>query len=172
MTIKKFRLFIASNVEKEEQWLMEMSHQGLHFYKYRMGMYYFDEDPNKSYVYQIDFPPVVDDYYFQLYQDAEWEYVNTSHSSLKLFYYFRTDANRPGIKKIYSDRESVKESFQRMMRLYIAIFCLLILSEVGVIFTWQGYVIQIIVSVLVGLVLLLYIYLIIALKRKINFYRK
>lgn len=171
VTIKKFRLFIASNVEKEEQWLTKMSCQGQHFYKHRLGMYYFEENPNESYVYQIDFLHDVDDEYFQLYQDAGWEHVNTPFSSLKLFHYFRTNASRPGIKKIYSDRESGKESYQRMMSLYIAIFFFLILSQVGLIFTWQGFVIQIISTVLVGFVLLLYIYLLIALKRKINFYR-
>lgn len=171
VTIKKFRLFIASNVEKEEQWLTEMSRQGKHFYKHRLGMYYFEEDPNNSYVYQIDFLHDVDAEYFQLYQDAGWEHVNTPFSSMKLFHYFRTNANRSEVKKIYSDRKSVKESYQRMMSLYIAIFCCLILSQVGLIISWQGYLIQIISAVLVGFVLLLYIYLLIALKRKINFYR-
>lgn len=172
MTIKRFRLFLASDVEKEEKWLTEMSSKGFHFYKFRLGMYYFYENPRESYVYQIDFQQDTDEEYFQLYQDADWEHMNSSFTPLKLFHYFRTEANRPGIKKLYSDKESVKESYRRMMSLYTTIFCLLIVSQLGMILTWRGHVIQIIILVLAGSALLLYIYLLLTFKRKIDFYRE
>ena len=135
MTIKKFKLFLASNIEKEEQWLTEMSRKGLHLNKYRLGTYYFEEDRQKSYVYQIDFREADDDY-LQFYKDAGWQHVE---SFIDRFHYFRTEANRDGIKKIYSDRESVKETLQRMMRFYITFFFAMIASQIGLIVTWKGH---------------------------------
>lgn len=168
MTIKKFKLFLASNIEKEEQWLTDMSRKGLHFNKYRLGTYYFEENSEKSYVYQIDFREADDDY-LQFYEDAGWQHVE---SFIDRFHYFRTEANIDGIKKIYSDHESVKESLQRMMSFYITIFFALIASQIGLITTWKGHPLQVIASVFVGLVFLLYLYLFFSLKRKINFYRE
>ncbi|WP_430789614.1 DUF2812 domain-containing protein [Virgibacillus flavescens] len=172
MTVKRFRLFIASDVQKEEKWLTEMSRRGLHFYKYRFGIYYFEESPDESYIYQIDFLQSPGNDYFQLYKDAGWENINNAYNWLKLFHYFRTEADNPGMKKIYSDKESVKESYQRMLTMYITIFCCILISQIGIVLTWRGYVFQIAISILVVSILLLYIYLFISLKRKINFYRK
>lgn len=167
MTIKKFKLFLASDVQKEEQWLTEMSRKGLHFTKYRMGMYYFDEDPNHSYVYQIDFREADDDY-FQLYGDAGWHHVE---SILNKFHYFRIEAEKEGKKKIYSDKESVKETFQRMMSFYLVLFFGMIASGLAIILTWKGYISQIIVISFLTLVLVLYLYLFFGLKKRIDFYK-
>lgn len=167
MAIKKFKLFLASDVQKEEQWLTEMSSKGLHFTKYRLGMYYFDEDPSQAYVYQIDFREADDDY-FQLYEDAGWHHVE---SFINKFHYFRTGAEKEGVNKIYSDKESVKETLQRMMKFYIGIFFAIIASGLAVILTWKGYTSQIIVVSLLSLVLVLYLYLFFGLKRRIDFYK-
>ncbi|MCR2822212.1 DUF2812 domain-containing protein [Lederbergia panacisoli] len=167
MTVKKFKLFTPSNVHKEEQWLTEMSQKGLHFTKYRLGMYYFEEEPNYSYVYQIDFRDADDDY-FQLYKDAGWDHVE---SFIQKFHYFRMPANQENIKKIYSDRESVKETFQRMIQFYLVMFLALLGCQAGLIATWKGYVFQIIAASLVGLVFILYLYVFFTLKRKIDYYK-
>lgn len=34
-TMKKFKLTLAYDIEKEANWLTEMSAKGFHFYKYR-----------------------------------------------------------------------------------------------------------------------------------------
>ncbi|MBS4201841.1 DUF2812 domain-containing protein [Bacillus sp. FJAT-49732] len=167
MTVKKFKLFLASDVEKEEQWLTELSSKGLHLIKYRLGLYYFEEDPNHSYVYQIDFRDADDDY-FQLYKDTGWEHIE---SFIQKFHYFRTPANKESLKKLYSDRESVKETFQRMVQFYMVIFFAMIVSQLGLILTWKGYVIQIVVASLVAFIFIIYLYLFFALKRKIDFYK-
>ncbi|CAM4106476.1 Protein of uncharacterised function (DUF2812) [Lederbergia lenta] len=168
MTIKRFKLFLASSIEKEEEWLTEMSKRGLHFKKYRLFTYYFDENPDESYIYQIDFREADDDY-FQLYQDAGWQYVD---SSIKRFHYFCTKAGTEGSKKIYSDSESVKETLQRMMAFYIAIFFAMITSQIGLIVTWEGWTIQVILAVFIAIVIILYLYMFYTLKRKINYYYK
>ncbi|WP_338653677.1 DUF2812 domain-containing protein [Sporosarcina psychrophila] len=166
MTVKRFKIFLASSVDKEEQWLTDMSRQGFHFKKYGLFTYTFDENPNESYVYQIDFREANEEY-MQLCKDAGWQYVD---SALKQFHYFRTEANESGVKKIYSDGESVKETFQRMMKFYLILFIIFLTSQIGLFLTWKGQLTQIIMTVIIMLVILLYLYVFISLKRKIDFY--
>ncbi|WP_158591752.1 DUF2812 domain-containing protein [Oceanobacillus halophilus] len=167
MGIKKFRFFLASDIEKEEAWLTEMSRQGLHFYKYKFGMYYFEEDPNVSYVYQTDFHQQVDDAYFQLYKDASWEHVT---SYIDSFHYFRTKTDNPGIKKIYSDAESAVESLKRMMKMYMAIFLSLIVIQIALLLMWRGSIIDYFSNGIVFSVILLYVYLLSTLRKRIKYY--
>lgn len=169
MTVKKFRLFLAPDVKKEESWLTEMSQNGLHFKKYRFGLYYFDEDHANSYNYQIDFQIINDKTeYLQFYRDTGWEPV--SHS-MGMFHYFRRDAKESGSDKIYSDAASVKESYQRMLKFYLLIFvALLILPMSLMILTWEDFLFQ---KILVGvdvLLIITYIYIFFALREKIKFY--
>lgn len=167
MTVKKFRLFLASDVQKEEKWLTEMSAEGLHFRKNRFGIYYFDEDPNKAYVYQIDFQQNIDKTYFQLYEDAGWEAVD---ELMRTFHYFRREADATGAQKIYSDQESMKESFRSMMKFYIVIFVFLIASNVPTLLYWQGYTIQKVLLVIHIFLVFVYIYIFVGLLRKIRSY--
>ncbi|SHF72160.1 DUF2812 domain-containing protein [Ornithinibacillus halophilus] len=169
MTIKKFKIFLASNIEKEEKWLTEMSNKGLHLTKYRLMTYYFEEDPNNSYVYQTDFRPEADEDYFQLYRDAGWEYVD---DAVNLFHYFRKDNREQGVKKIYSDKESVKESYSRMMRFYITLFLLVLLTQVGLFATWRGLWVQYLSLGIVLPVVILYVFLLFSLRRRVKFYNK
>ncbi|UJL46441.1 DUF2812 domain-containing protein [Virgibacillus sp. NKC19-16] len=167
MAIRKFRLFLASGVEKEERWLTDMSAKGLHMEKSRLGFYTFEEDESKSYVYQIDFQQGANEDYFQVFKDLGWEPVT---GWADMFQYFRTEASQEGIKKIYSDRESVMESYKRMMRVYLFLFFMLILTQLPIWLTWDGHFYQVVVITLSTLVILLYIYMLIALKSKINLY--
>ncbi|GAQ16469.1 hypothetical protein OPHB3_0392 [Oceanobacillus picturae] len=169
MAIRKFRLFLASGLEKEEQWLTAMSAKGLHMKKYKLGFYTFEEDKNKAFVYQIDFQRLATDDYIQLYEDAGWNYVD---HSIGLFHYFRTDASNEAVPKIYSDYESVMETYKGMIRFYLIMFAFLLLSQVGALVTWKGYAFQIFTTAFAGVVVVLYIYMLIALKRKINFYKR
>lgn len=169
MTIRKFKLFFASDIKKEEKWLTEMSSKGLQLIKYRLFSYVFEENHEASYVYQVDFRPEADDDYFQLYEDAGWEHVT---DAVKLFHYFRTDANQSGIRKLYSDKESIQDSYRRMMSFYIALFLMLIVSQSGLFLTWQGLIIQYIAIGIVLPVFILYAYMLIALRNRYNFYRR
>ncbi|MFD1851717.1 DUF2812 domain-containing protein [Oceanobacillus bengalensis] len=170
MAIKKFRFFLASNIEKEEAWLTEMSQNGYHFTKYKYGFYYFEQDAAVSYVYQTDFRQDTDEVYFQLYKDAGWQHMM---SYLESFHYFRTEADKSGFKKIYSDPESVAESLQRMMNMYVAIFLSLIAIQSGLFLMWDNSgLVSIISSTIVFSVILLYVFLLFSIKRKINYYRK
>lgn len=168
MVIKRFKLFVASDIKKEEEWLNKMSLSGLHFTKYQFPFYYFQKSIDDSYLYQVDFRDADEDY-FQFLDDAGWEYV---YSYINKFHYFRTNKANVGIKKIYSDHESIKETYQRMMAFYLLIFGLLVISQIGLALTWQGLLFQKIIVGLLIPVAILYIYLFISLKLKINYYRK
>jgi hypothetical protein len=169
MEIKKFKLFLASDIEKEEAWLTEMSKKGLHLKDYKLFTYVFEEDPNRSYVYQTDFRPQATEDYFQLYEDAGWEYVT---DAVNLFHYFRTDASEPNIGKLYTDKESIQESFKRMMTFYLSLFFMLLVAQSGILLTWQGRIIQYIAAALVLIVIVLYVYMLLALRKRVNFYRR
>ena len=167
MIVKKFRLVLASDIDKEEEWLNELSRQGLQLVKFRWGVYYFEKDSNHSYVYQIDFNEGNDEY-FQLYEDAGWKYVD---HFINMFHYFRTEVGSEGLKKIYSDKESVKETYQRMFKFYLIIFMAMIVSQVGLFATWKGLPIQVFTLCIVSFVVVVYVCLFFALKRKIDYYQ-
>ncbi|MFS0674820.1 DUF2812 domain-containing protein [Ornithinibacillus sp. 179-J 7C1 HS] len=169
MAIKKFRLSLSFNIEKEEQWLTEMSQKGLHFKKQKFVWYEFEEDPTKSYVYQIDFRQNAKKDYFQLYEDAGWEYVS---DSIGIFHYFRTDAANTNVRKLYSDNESIQDSYRRMLGFYLLIFFLFLVSQIGIVVTWKGYWIQYLVVGLDVVVSVLYLYMFYMFNKRINFYRK
>lgn len=161
-TIKKFKLVLANNIEQEANWLTEMSAKGLHFYKYKWGFYYFEENPEKSYIYQLDFQAAEEEY-FELYKQAGWEHV---HSEISQYHYFRAEKNVIGDKRIYSDPASLKGMYQRMLWFYITIFICLLVSQAGLLLTWNGELFGKIALAFVWAVIVLYIYLFIKLIRK------
>ena len=158
-TIKKFKLSLAYDIEKEAKWLTELSSKGFHFFKYKFGFYYFEEDHGKSYIYQTDFQEANEDY-FELYKETGWEHV---HTEIAQYHYFRGDKTEIGDKRIYSDPASVKGMYQRMLLFYIIIFISMILSQTGLLLTWNGNVISVLALTLVSAVIMLYIYLFIKL---------
>lgn len=161
-TVKKFKLILANNIEHEANWLTEMSAKGFHFFKYKWGFYYFEEDHTKSYIYQTDFQDA-DEEYFDLYKQTGWEHV---HTEISQFHYFRADKNLIGDKRIYSDPASLKGMYQRMLWFYITFFIVLIVSQTALLLTWNGELFQKIILALVWAVIILYIYLFIKLIRK------
>ncbi|WP_010098396.1 DUF2812 domain-containing protein [Ornithinibacillus scapharcae] len=169
MTVRKFRLFIAPNIDKEEQWITEMSRKGLHLVKYEYFTYVFEEDPTKSYVYQIDFRQEAKRDYFQLYEDAGWEYVT---NSMSIFHYFRADSSEASVQKLYTDNESIQDSFKRMISFYLLIFGLFLVSQLGLVVSWKGYLIQYIVAGMDIVFIVLYLYLFYAINKRIDFYRR
>jgi hypothetical protein len=168
MTVRKFKLFLSTNIEKEEQWLTEMSRNGLQLKKYQFFSYVFEEDSTKSYSYQIDFRQEAKKDYFQLYEDAGWERVT---DAIGIFHYFRTDTNKNG-RKLYSDNESIQDSYRRMIGFYWLIFILFLVSQMGVFISWEGHLYQYIFAVVDVVIVAIYLYLFYALNKRINFYRR
>ncbi len=169
MTIRKLRISLSFNIEKEEQWLTEMSQKGLHFQHHKLLWYEFEEDPTKSYVYQIDFRQNAQMDYFKLYEDAVWEYVI---GSMGVFHYFRTDASNPSIRKLYSDNESIQDSYKRMIGFYLLVFFLFLISQIGIVVTWNDFWLQYILLGIDGVVIVLYLYMFYMFNRRINYYRR
>lgn len=163
-TIKKFKLSLANDIEKEAKWLTEMSANGFHFFKYKWGFYYFEEDHSKSYIYQADFQEASDEY-FELYKEAGWEHI---HTEVMQFHYFRADKIAIGDKRIYSDPASIKAMYKRMFFFYITIFLCMIVAQTGLLITWDGNILSTFALVLVTAVLLLYFYLFIKLLQQMK----
>ncbi|KAB8126629.1 DUF2812 domain-containing protein [Gracilibacillus oryzae] len=168
MTVRKFKLFLGPNIHKEEEWLTEMSKKGLHLKKYRLFNYFFEEDPEQSYVYQIDFRQEATKDYLQLYEDAGWEHVT---NAMSIFHYFRKEASNTDVKKIYSDKNSIQDNYKRMLIFYLFIFFFFLISQLGIIVSWKGpwhdYL-------LVGgdiVIVVVYLYMFYILNKRINFFR-
>jgi hypothetical protein len=168
MTVKKFRMWLAPDIVKEEEWLTEMSRNGLHLQKYKLFTYHFEEDSTKSYTYQIDFRQGAKNDYFQLYEDAGWEHVT---ESIGVFHYFRTESTKLDVQKIYSDSHSIQDSYIRMRGFYLLIFILFLVSQLGVFTSWKGWPQYILIAVDIGIVFV-YLHLFYVFNKRINFYRK
>jgi len=164
--IKKWKLFLAPDIEKEEKWLTEMSDKGLQFVKYKPFVYYFEENPANSYIYQVDFQEANDDY-FELYKDAGWEYVD---SFMDNFHYFRAEKDKIGEQRIYTDPESLKSLYKRMLTFYGILFMVLIVSMLGTFANWKGLLLQKAVVVLLIGVAILYLFLFLSIYKKIKKY--
>lgn len=167
-TLKKFNLSMATNIDKEEKWLTEMSAKGFHFYKYSWFFYHFEEDHSKSYVYQADFQEA-DEEYFELYKQAGWEHV---HTEIEQYHYFRADKNVIGDKRIYSDPASIKAMYKRMMKFYLTIFIFLMVAQIGTISMWEPTFFSTFTLILITAANILYILLFIMLLQKMKTYEK
>lgn len=167
-TMKKFKFTLANDIDKDEEWLTEMSAKGFHFYKYSWFFYHFEEDPSRSYIYQTDFQ-AADDEYFELYKETGWEHVYTEKLQ---FHYFRADKDVIGDQRIYSDPASVKGMYKRMLLFYLTIFFCMLLALTGLIVTWRLTLLSAIIVSLAAAVSILYIYLFIALLLKMRKYEK
>ncbi len=163
-TMKRFKLSLANDIEKEANWLTEMSAKGWHFFKYKWGFYYFKEDKEISYIYQVDFQESTDEY-FELYEQVGWEHM---HTEVMQFHYFRADASIIGNKRIYSDPASVKGMYKRMFSFYLVIFGCMLVTQIGLLLIWDGNLFSKFVLALVTAVLLLYVYLFIKLMQQMK----
>lgn len=159
MTIKKLKVYLATDIDKESAWLTHMSSKGFHFFEYKHFFYYFEEDKTKSYIYQNDFQKDNENY-FNLYTDAGWEHV---FSYINKFHYFRTEKSNFNEKKLYTDSESLKGLYHRMLLFYSVVFLGMTFAQIGVILTWSGHLLQKGVIAVYIFVSIIYIYLLISL---------
>ena len=119
--ITKTKWFWAWQDEKEEAWLSEMAHQGLHLDGVPFpGRYQFKSGEPADYVYRLDYQSLKTKdkvSYLQLFADAGWENVGEMGGWV-YFRYLVTNGEAP---EIYSDLESKIGKYQRVM-LYLVIF--------------------------------------------------
>jgi len=119
--VTKTKWFWAWQDEKEEIWLTEMAHQGLHLDNVPFpGRYQFKSGEPADYVYRLDYQSLKTKdkvSYLQLFADAGWENVGEMGGWM----YFRYKVTNGEAPEIYSDRESKIGKYQRVM-LYLIIF--------------------------------------------------
>lgn len=117
-TIKKFHWFWAWDDEKEEAWLREKSLDGWHFKSCQfLSNYTFEKGEPIDYVYRLDY--FTDrkemESYLQLFRDAGWEYFG----EMSGWQYFRKESIQGEVPEIYSDNESKKKKYQRILLVLI-----------------------------------------------------
>lgn len=131
-TARKIRLFFAWQDEQEEDWLREMSLQGLHMQRVTFpGVYDFVEGDSVDNVYRLDFKTSshkdMKDY-LQLFQDAGWEYLGRFVS----WHYFRKQAKLGEETEIYTDAASKIEKYKRLVGYLAAFTPLLVVNLINV----------------------------------------
>jgi hypothetical protein len=118
--IRKYKWFWAWQDEKEEAWLRQMSHEGLHLASLGFpGFYNFAPGEPANYVYRMDFMTDSKDRsnYLQLFNDAGWEHLGQMGG----WQYFRTLAGEGELPEIYSDPDSKIQKYGRLLA-YLTIF--------------------------------------------------
>ena len=167
-TTRKIRWFWAWQDGKEEEWLDEMSAEGLHLQRVNFPCYYhFEEGEPSTYVYRLDFKSSSKedmDEYVQLFADAGWEHVGQFFNGWQ---YFRK-AVAPGEEaEIYSDVESKIAKYRRLMIFLAPFVPLLIFSMINLAtIRWSG------VAIAYSVLLILYMIIFVKLLKRINDLKK
>lgn len=116
--IRKVKLFWAWQDEKEEQWLGELSRQGLHLRQAGLfGRYLFSQGEPREYAYRLDFVTSANknpDYY-QLFQDAGWTHVG----EMSGWQYWRKEILDGKEPEIYTDNVSKIHKYQRLIAVLV-----------------------------------------------------
>ncbi len=115
--LRRFRVFMAWNDEREERWLERMAAEGWYLDGVRFpGIYRFRPGDPLPVSYRLDF--FADkDYasYRQLFEDAGWRLV----CSYGGWQYFRNDSGSG--KEIFTDRGSKASKYKRVLAIVAAI---------------------------------------------------
>lgn len=116
---KRVDLWWTWNYEKEQQRLDKLSQQGMHLIKPGLFRGSYTRDSAVRYVYRLDYQsdlrkesPLKD--YLNLYQDAGWTYMGRCVG----WYYFRRTWVPEKTLEIYTDRESLKQQYRRIQRMF------------------------------------------------------
>ena len=170
--ITKTKWFWAWQDEKEEAWLTEMAHLGLHLDDVPFpGRYQFKSGEPADYIYRLDYQSLRTkdkDSYLQLFTDADWEYVGEMGGWM----YFRYKVTNGETPKIYSDLESKIGKYQRVM-LSLVIFLPILLLLMNNTSSIDGYgLLSMILQGLAALLMLLYVFGTIQLLIRINKLKK
>jgi hypothetical protein len=114
-TFTKFKWFWAWQDEAEEAWLGEMSKKGYHLVSTGVPtLYTFAPGEPRDYIYRLDFHTFSKrdkQEYLQLFSDAGWEHLG----EMSAWQYFRKEA-RPGeADEIFTDNESKRAKYKRVL---------------------------------------------------------
>lgn len=164
-TLKKFHWFWAWDDEKEETWLREMSQQGWHLKSYQFpGKYTFEKGNLVNYVYRLDYFIERKDMenYLQLFQDAGWDHLGEMGG----WQYFRKETINGEVPEIYSDNESKKKKYQRILS-FLVIFFPGFSSAIFLTSRSSSIFIQVIIFVMISL-MIIYIYAMLRLMHRIS----
>ena len=110
MEKKAFKFITVDNIEKEEDFLHQMSLEGWHFTKYKGMRYHFIKGKPKNYVYQIDFKETMDgtDEYLEIFIKNGWEKAFSYPIFTGEWIYFRKSVKEgAAAPQIYSDSASM-----------------------------------------------------------------
>jgi len=164
--VVKHKWFWAWQDEKEEAWLGEMDREGLHLENVSLpGRYEFHQEEPANYTYRLDYQSLRSkdkESYLQLFEDAGWEHVGNMNG----WVYFRIRSDDGDTPDIYSDKKSKIGKYERIIT-YLVIFLpiMLILRPNGLegagpfVFILEG---------LFAILMLLYVYAILNLMRRIG----
>ncbi|WLV25191.1 DUF2812 domain-containing protein [Aciduricibacillus chroicocephali] len=123
--MKKFRIFF--DIEKEEQWLNEQLHKGYYCTKVSgWGVYTF-EKTLKNYVIRLDYRDHLSkekfEEYKEIYEDFGWSCIKGPWMS-GIRYWQKED---DGQNEIFSDRESKRCYYKRLMNYSFALLLLFLM---------------------------------------------
>lgn len=108
-----YKFFWAWDMEKEEEWLNEMSRKGYKLIKAKLGLFTFKKEET-DYIYKLSYKRLKGARkreYNQLFEDFGWEYVTSCNN----WNYFRKKASEENTE-IYTDDESKAEIFKILLR--------------------------------------------------------
>ncbi len=135
--IKKVtKFYFAWDEDKEAHWLNEMSNKGWHLKGYSLFKYTFEKGAPKNFIYQFDYrlKTANDEEYLELFSDSGWTFI-TKFSG---WYFFRKIYQEGEQNEIYSDDESLKGKYNKLIKfsmfslfpLLSALFLLIILTVI------------------------------------------
>jgi len=113
-TIWKFRFIAVWQEGKEVQWLKTMSAKGWHLKRVVFLFYEFERGEPHDYEYALDFrieSRTDMQEYRAIIEDSGWQYVGHMGG----WQYFRIEADKAAGAKIYSDTESLKGKYWRVL---------------------------------------------------------
>jgi len=164
-TKKEFHWFWAWEDEKEEIWLCEMSQKGWHFKSVSLpGYYILEQGEPIDYVYRLDYFSNRKDMdgYLQIFEDAGWDYMGEMNS----WQYFRHEAVEGEMLEIFTDNQSKAKKYQRIM-FFLIILLPIFLNFISISNQADKSDIIQIASILMGMLLVLYVYAMVRLLHRI-----
>ena len=167
---KEFKWFWAWNDEKEEQWLTEMAQQGWHLQSPGVfGVYTFERGTPRNVVYRLDYKNAGKDMadYLQLFTDGGWEHLGAMGG----WQYFRKECVEGETPEIYTDNASKIQKYERVLLFLVILLPTFVfsLTTLRTVDNLEGFLAGSIgaLNVLMSLLMLLYVYALVRIFRRI-----
>jgi hypothetical protein len=121
--VRKSKWFWPWQDDKEEAWLEEMSHQGLHLKQAQiMAQYDFVPGQPTDYTYRLDFQSSFQkqkkDEYLRLFSDTGWEHLGEMNG----WQYFRKISQSGEASEIFTDPETKIQKYKRFLTWFLVTF--------------------------------------------------